>query len=159
MRPSSSTILAGTRPRQVSQSDVVWPRKRYGADLRTTPSYMAAPADHGRSVQDQAQTDKMEEVERPDQRCIGLEELPGEALQGIPADREIEAVGQPEAVAGGKAPDQQDEHRGHGEGFVELHGMAWDAVAEVDGPGHRCRRAVGEVGQAGEEAAPAADRD
>ncbi len=37
--------------------------------------------------------------------------------------------------------------------------MAGDAVAEVDGPGKICRRAVGIVGEAGEEASDAADCD
>jgi hypothetical protein len=37
--------------------------------------------------------------------------------------------------------------------------MAGDAVAEVDGPGEIRRRAVGVVGEAGEEASDAADGD
>src|SRR5215510_13851068 len=160
MLPSSSTILAGTRPRQVSHNDVVWPRKRYGADLRATPSYIAAPAaDHQGSVQDEAEADHMEQVEGADHGCVRLEELPDEALQTVPADREINAVPEPERIAGPEALDQQQEHRQHGEGFVELHGMAGDAVAEIDAPGQAGRRAVGEVGEAREEAAPAADRD
>ena len=43
--------------------------------------------------------------------------------------------------------------------FVELGGMARDAVAEVDGPGERGGGAVGVVGEAGEEAADAPDGD
>jgi len=43
--------------------------------------------------------------------------------------------------------------------FVELGRVAGDAVAEVDGPGEICRRAVGVVGEAGEEAADASDGD
>src|SRR5580704_11459225 len=159
MPPSSSTILAGTRPRQVSHNEVVWPRKRYGADLRAMPSYIAAPAaDHDDSVQDQAQADHMEEVERADHGCIRFQEFPDEALQRIPADREVKAVPKPKAVARVKALDQHDEHRGHGDRFVELHRMAGDAVAEIDAPRQVRGRAVGEVGEAGEEAAPAAHR-
>ena len=37
--------------------------------------------------------------------------------------------------------------------------MAGDGIAEVDGPGKICRRAVGVVGEAGEEAADASDGD
>src|SRR5882672_1397732 len=160
MPPSSSTILAGTRPRQVSHNEVVCPRKRYGADLRAMPSYIAAPAaDHGGSVQDQAEADHMEEVERADHGCIRLEEFPHEALQRVPADHEVEAVLEPEAIARDEALDQHDEHRGHGDRFVELHRMAMDAVAEIDAPRQVRGRAVGEIGEAGEEAAPAAHGD
>jgi hypothetical protein len=45
------------------------------------------------------------------------------------------------------------------EDFVELGGVARDAVAEVDGPGECRGRAVGVVGEAGEEAPDAADGD
>ena len=110
-----------------------------------------------RSVQDEAETHQVEQVEGAGERCIGFEEFPDEALQAVPADREIEAVLQPEGVAGHETLDQHDEHRGHGERFVELHGVAWNAVAEIDGPGNTGRRAVGEVGEAGEEAAQPAD--
>src|SRR5260370_29062077 len=113
------------------------------------PSYIAAPAaDHGDSVQQQAQANHMEEVERADHGCIRLEEFPDEALQRIPADHEVKAVPEPEAVAGDEALDQYDEHRGHGDRFVELHRMARDAVAEIDAPRHGRGRAVGEVGEA-----------
>jgi hypothetical protein len=43
--------------------------------------------------------------------------------------------------------------------FVELGGVAGDAVAEVDGPGEGGGSAVGVVGEAGEEAADASDGD
>src|SRR5882672_3296013 len=120
------------------------------------PSYIAAPAaDHGGSVQDQPEANHMEEVERADHGCIRLEEFPHEALQRIPADGEVKAVPEPEGVARPETLDQHDEHRGHGEGLVELHRMAGDAVAEVDAPRHARGCAVGEVGEAGEEAAPA----
>lgn len=45
------------------------------------------------------------------------------------------------------------------EDFVELGGVAGDAVAEVDGPGEIRRRAVSVVGEAGEEASDASDGD
>src|SRR6266702_8027849 len=119
------------------------------------PSYIAAPAaDHGGSVQDQAQANHMEEIERTEHGCIRLEEFPYEALQRIPADRQVEAVPEPEGIAGDEALDQHHEHRGHGEGLVELHRMAGDAVAEIDAPRQVRGRAVGKVGEAGEEATP-----
>jgi hypothetical protein len=43
--------------------------------------------------------------------------------------------------------------------FVELGGMARDAVAEIDGPGETGGSAVGVVGESGEEAADATDGD
>jgi hypothetical protein len=43
--------------------------------------------------------------------------------------------------------------------FVELGGMARDAIAEVDGPGEIGGNAIGVVGESGEEAADAADGD
>jgi hypothetical protein len=43
--------------------------------------------------------------------------------------------------------------------FVELGGVARDAVAEIDGPGERGGRAVSVVGEAGEETSDAADSD
>src|ERR1700722_3261541 len=159
MPPSSSTILAGTRARQVSHNEVVWPRKRYGADLRAMPSYIAAPAaDHGGSVQDQAEANHMEEVERADHGCIWFEKFPHEALQRVPPDREVETVAEPEGIARPETQDQHDEHRRDGKGFVELPLVAGDSVTEVDAPRQCSRRAVGEVGEAGEEAAPAAHR-
>src|ERR1700730_19343456 len=113
------------------------------------PSYIAAPAaDHDGSVQDQAEANHMEEVERTDHGCIRLEELPHEALQRIPADREVKAVPEPEGVARPEALDQHDEHRGHGEGFVELHRMAMEAVAEIDAPPQGGGRGGGGSGEA-----------
>jgi len=50
----------------------------------------------------------------------------------------------------------QEEQEGD---LVELGGVARDAVAEVDGPGEAGGRAVGVVGEAGEEASDAADGD
>jgi hypothetical protein len=43
--------------------------------------------------------------------------------------------------------------------FVELSGVAGDAVAEVDGPGEIRGSAVGVVGEAGEETSDASDGD
>ena len=54
----------------------------------------------------------------------------------------------------------KDWDQGQEEGdFVELGGMARDAVAEVDGPGEIGGSAIGVVGESGEEAADAADGD
>jgi len=43
--------------------------------------------------------------------------------------------------------------------FVELRGVAGDAVAEIDGPGEICRGAVGVVGETCEETSDAAEGD
>jgi len=56
--------------------------------------------------------------------------------------------------AGEDRDEKQEENN-----FVELGGMARDAIAEVDGPGEIRGSAVGVVGEAGEEAADAADGD
>src|SRR5580700_7427005 len=56
------------------------------------------------------------------------------------------------------ASEKKSEHEKE-ENFVELDGVAADAVAEIDGPGERGGFAVGVVGEAGEEAADAADGD
>lgn len=56
------------------------------------------------------------------------------------------------AIEGGN--EQQEEND-----FVQLGGVAGDTVAEVDSPGQCCGRAVGVVGEAGEETADASDGD
>jgi hypothetical protein len=61
---------------------------------------------------------------------------------------------------GSSAPAVEDEGEGDKEEeLVELGGVAGDAVAEVDGPGEGGGDAVGVVGEAGDEAAEAADGD
>src|SRR5207245_11618688 len=70
---------------------------------RTCP---APSANHHRSVQDESKTDQVKDIERARQGCIGLDEFPGEALQAVPADHDIKAVGEPERVALLEPPQQ-----------------------------------------------------
>ena len=81
------------------------------------------------------------------------EQAPGEV--GGHEDAKERAVGVWPAAEGVEDRGEQEEE----DDFVELGGMARDAVAEVDGPGERGGLAVGVVGEAGEEAADAADGD
>src|SRR5215831_5633845 len=101
----------------------------------------------------------MKQRERPDQRAVGLQELPGEALRSVEADRKIKPVFGDEGVAAKNANDIADRERHHGGALVKLHRVARDAVAEIVAPGQRRRRAIREVVNPGEEAADAADRD
>ena len=61
------------------------------------------------------------------------------------------------AVGLGVPAIKNDGERGEEDDFVELGGVAGDAVTEVDAPRERGGGAVGVVGEAGEEAADAAD--
>src|SRR5580658_6433302 len=84
-------ILAGTSSRQVSHRLVVWLRNRYGATLRCAlGSCVGAVVDP--SIDHQSQAEAVEQVKRPDQRRIGLEELPDEALGAVPGAHDIEAA-------------------------------------------------------------------
>src|SRR6185312_17571358 len=101
----------------------------------------------------------MEQVERPDDGRIRLQEFPHETLHSIPSGEEIETVGAHESRTAGdlaKIDGQEQEHRG---GFVELHRMAWDSVAEIDARWPRRRRAVSIVRQSCEETSQPSDRD
>ena len=88
---------------------------------------------------------KMKQRERADQRAVRLEELPDEALQAIEADREIEAVVDPNRSWRSTRHEIDDGERRHRGALVKLHRMAQHAVAEVVAPGQPGRRAVGEV--------------
>src|SRR3954462_14340058 len=101
----------------------------------------------------------MKQREGPDQRGVGFEKLPYEALRAVPADGEIESLVDPEAVAVQNTPRIDQRERRHRSAFVKLHRMAQHAIAEIVRPGDPCWRAVGEVVQTREEAADAADRD
>src|SRR5258708_2849389 len=97
----------------------------------------------------------MEQRERADQRAVGLDEFPAEALRAVECDGEIEAVVDHEAVvahfrtlprwplaslaSAARAPDVIDRERRHGGALIELDRMAQDPVAEVVAPGQRGR--------------------
>src|SRR5882762_8862604 len=95
------------------------------------------PARKEEGVGDKRERQQVKQVERADHRAVGLQELPDETLSGIDPDEQVEAGAQNRLVA---APCQGDEHGEkyrHRHRFVELHGMASDAVAEIDTPGQR----------------------
>src|SRR3954462_6338161 len=100
----------------------------------------------------------MKQREGPDQRGVGFEKLPYEALRAVPADGEIESLVDPEPGAVQNTPPIDQRERRHRGAFVKLHAMARDAIAGIVRPGDPARGAVGEVVQAREEAADAADR-
>src|ERR1044072_10013686 len=113
----------------------------------------------GQGIEDHRQREKLKQVERTDEARVGLPELPDEALRGVEQDEQVEgAAARPSGAA--RERDQIEGEKGeHRQALVELDRVAGDTVAEVDSPGQRRRRAVGLVGQAGEQAAPAADGD
>jgi hypothetical protein len=86
----------------------------------------------------------------------GFEKFDGEAEKKIAGEVEAEARANGDGAA---AHDDREggREREHKEGFVELGGMAADAVAEIDAPRERCREAVGAIGEAGKEAADPPD--
>src|SRR5215470_10535621 len=113
--------------------------------------------DHDDGIDDDGGGKEMKQGERADQRTVGLDELPREALCAVKADGEIEAVVDYEAVVAEDTPDVERREGDHGRALVELYRMAHDPVAEVVAPGQRGRRAVGEIVQPGKEAADTAD--
>src|SRR5216684_7515509 len=114
---------------------------------------------HESAVSHERDAQEMEQVERARHRGIGLEELPDEALGAIAGDEEIEAMAQEERGSRRDLRQEHDQEREHGEGFIELHRMPRDAIAEVDAPRQPCRNAVGVVRKPGKKAAPAPDGD
>ena len=112
----------------------------------------------------------MKQRERTDQRAVGFDEFPDEALRAVETDREIESVVDHKAVVAAYAPDVDERERGHGGALVQLHRMAHDAVAEIVAPRQLGWRTVGQILESGEKAAddleraaaarlPAASRD
>src|ERR1044072_7164994 len=110
-------------------------------------------------IGDHRQSEKLKDVERADQARIGLPELPDETLRGVEEGEQIESAAAGPFGAARERGEIEAEKGEHRQALVELDRMAGDAVAEVDSPGKRRRRAVGLVGQAGEEAADATDGD
>ncbi len=99
----------------------------------------------------------MEEVKRPDQPRIGLEELPEKSLRPVPGHEHVEAPPQGPWRANRQAGKIGGQEQGHRQALVDLHGVAADVVAQVHRPGQARRRAIGEIRQSGEQAAKAAD--
>src|SRR5689334_19336095 len=115
-------------------------------------------AHHEDAVEKQHHAKDLKQIKRPDQRGIGLEKLPDETLQRVTAYKEIKALGQGKGRA---TPDtdqincQEDQH---GNGFIELHRVARNTVAEIHAPWKSRRQTESVIGQAREEAAPPAYR-
>src|SRR5215831_18788194 len=98
---------------------------------------------HEQAVEQKKAADQVKDVEWSENWRIGLQKFPDETLQRVPAYKKIEALSHHGLVAPrnlAQIDEQEGEHR---EGFVELYGVAMDAVAEIDAPGQVCRRAVG----------------
>src|SRR5207245_4982615 len=87
--------------------------------------------DHDHGIDDDGGGEEMKQGERTDERAVGLDEFPEEALRAVEADGEIKAVVDHEAVVAEDAPDVERRKGGHGCALVELHWMAHDRVAEV----------------------------
>src|SRR5437764_11133734 len=101
----------------------------------------------------------MEQVERPDQPWIGLEELPRKSLHGIGQDEGMEAMlDRPAPAFHERRPIDGEEER-HRQRFIDLHRVTRDAVAQIDAPREPRRHAISLVGEAGEQAPPAANDD
>src|SRR5262245_33817767 len=75
------------------------------------------------------------------------------------ADGEIESILDNERVAAYRIKNIDERESRHGGALIELHRVARHPIAEINAPWQRGRRPVGEVVEAGEEAADAADRD
>src|SRR6516162_8853873 len=149
------TIFAGTSRKQVSHKDVVWPQNAYGLDGLV--KWLIVFPHPEKAVEQKCAADQVKDVERADDSGVGLQEFPHEPLQSVPAYEEIGTLPEDKGILVGDFVQKHAEEGEHREGFVELHGMTWDAVAEIDAPGQRCGRAVGEIRQAREEATEAAD--
>ncbi len=88
---------------------------------------------------------------------FGFEEVDGETPGQV---RSEEGAEKDSLRVRAFTPEPEDQREcGKEDDLVELSGVAWNAVAEVDGPGEGCWFAVCVVGEAGQEAADAADGD
>src|SRR5215472_16215696 len=114
---------------------------------------------HEKTVEQKRAANQMKYVERSDDGGIGLQKFPQETLQRVPADEKVGALAQDEFVLVRELVEKEDEEAEHRQGLVKLDGVTQHAVAEIDAPRKTGRRAVGEIGQAREEAAEAPDGD
>src|SRR5687767_13224754 len=90
--------------------------------------------DHDEAVGDHGDAQQVEDIERTDKRRVGLKELPNKALHAVIRDEEIEPVALHENRAARDRAEIYHDKREHRRGFVELHRMAGNAVAEIDAP-------------------------
>src|SRR5947207_4551057 len=101
----------------------------------------------------------MKDIERTDDRWIGLQELPGEALKSVPRHEQIETVTDDRPVVREKRPQPEPKKRKHRQRLVELHRVARNAVAEIHRPWHVCRESIGVIQRSGKKAAQPPERD
>jgi hypothetical protein len=99
----------------------------------------------------------MKRIERSHDRSVRLEELPDEPLCGVDSDEEIEPQRDRKGMPSSQHEKRYDE-RDHDGRLVQLHRVPPHAIAEVDAPGQRGRRAVRMVVQSGQKAADPPDR-
>ena len=101
----------------------------------------------------------MEQIKRPDQPGIGLQELPAKTLCTVPSAHDIEAPAHGPIGARLQAHEVERQEGRHRGAFIDLHRMASDPVTQVNAPGQAGRCAVGPVGQTGKQAAKTANDD
>src|SRR5579863_6684901 len=104
---------------------------------------MNSPPHHENAVAKKTNANQMKHIERPHEMRIGLQEFPDETLKSVPRHKKMETLPQKQRRASCDLAQIDGEERQHRQGLIELHGMARDAVAEIDAPRERCRRAVG----------------
>src|SRR5215472_13325372 len=117
------------------------------------------PAHHQKAIREKRKAYQVKDIERPGDRRVGLQKFPDETLDGIGADEKIKALTKNERILPRDFAQVNREEGKHGEGLVELDGMAGDPIAKVDTPRKRCPYSIGVVRKAREEAAPATDGD
>jgi hypothetical protein len=98
----------------------------------------------------------LDQIETEDEG-LGFDEVDDETPEEVGGEKETEgrALGMSALVVAVEEESKRDEE----DHFVELGGVAGDAVAEVDAPGERGGCSVGVVGEASEKAAYTADGD
>src|SRR4029453_17357929 len=99
------------------------------------------------SIDEQPQHQQVKEIEGPDQRRIGLQELPHESLGSIDANHGVESMllrPSPASAQGGQIDGQESSHR---QGLVNLHRVAANSIAKVDGPGKLGRYSISVIGK------------
>src|SRR3954451_15422390 len=103
---------------------------------------MGRPVHHDKTVAHKPRTNDVEQIEGPDDRSIGLEKLPQEALSGVPEHEQVEAIAHHELVPPTESPKEPSEEHCHRRRFIKLNGMPKNAVAEIVGPGEQSRRSI-----------------
>ena len=93
-------------------------------------SNIGPPENHRRRIGEKAKAGEVEDVEGPNDRRIGFEEFKPKAFEGVKASHQVEGLGA-EHRAARDLRDGKGQEGGHAHGFIELHRVARDAVAEA----------------------------